>query len=34
MSVPTHNSGKKICADVGGQSKTCRNNNTATWTLK
>ena len=25
---------KKVCVDVGGQSKACRNNNTATWILE
>ncbi|WP_380180702.1 SH3 domain-containing protein [Kalamiella sp. sgz302252] len=25
---------KKVCVDVGGQSKACRNNDTATWILE
>ncbi|PKH26472.1 hypothetical protein CIG19_01365 [Enterobacterales bacterium CwR94] len=25
---------KKVCVDVGGKSKACRNNNTATWILE
>ncbi|WP_067703441.1 SH3 domain-containing protein [Erwinia sp. ErVv1] len=25
---------KKVCVDVGGQSKACRNNSTATWILE
>ncbi|MBD8165956.1 SH3 domain-containing protein [Erwinia persicina] len=30
---PRKNS-KKVCVDVGGKSKACRNNNTATWILE
>ncbi|MGE9552214.1 SH3 domain-containing protein [Erwinia amylovora] len=29
-----NSSAKKVCVDVGGKSKACRNNDTATWILE
>lgn len=31
---PRSKNNKKVCVDVGGQSKACRNNDTATWILE